>query len=341
MLKGTWTSVSAYHAPNGGQMSNCVTIRVPARLHLGFLDLNGEVGRRFGSVGLPLSEPETVVTLSRSAETGIHGPESERAGRHLSALCRHLGIRTNHRLVIEEAIPPHAGLGSGTQIALAVAAALRTLHGLPLDPAGDGVFLERGGRSGIGIASFESGGIIIDAGKDDSNAPPPVVARLPFPDDWRIILILDYAGHGLHGENEVAAFRSLPPFPAAEAGEICRRVLMGVMPALVERDLPAFGAGISAIQLMIGTHFAPAQGGVFTSKRVEALARSLADAGAVGIGQSSWGPTGFAFAPTEAAAMEMVGAVLKSVPEGIEIRIVRGRNAGATINSTELNLVGS
>ncbi|TJV01967.1 MAG: GHMP kinase, partial [Mesorhizobium sp.] len=41
-------------------MSNSVTIQVPARLHLGFLDLNGDTGRRFGSVGLPLSEPETI-----------------------------------------------------------------------------------------------------------------------------------------------------------------------------------------------------------------------------------------------------------------------------------------
>jgi beta-RFAP synthase len=313
---------------------------VPARLHLGFLDLNGEAGRRFGSVGLPLDEPETVVTLSRSAETVVEGPEAGRAGGHLPALCRHLGIRANHRLMVEEAIPPLAGLGSGTQIALAVSAALRTLHGLPLDPAGDATLLERGARSGIGIASFEAGGVIIDAGKDDSNAPPPVVARLSFPDVWRVILILDHAGHGLHGEDEIAAFRTLPRFPATQAGEICRRVLMGLMPALVEHDLAAFGAAISAIQLMIGTHFAPAQGGVFTSKRVEALARKLADAGAVGIGQSSWGPTGFAFAPSEAAA-EMAGAVRDSAPEGIEIRIVRGRNAGATIDSTELNLVGS
>jgi beta-RFAP synthase len=313
---------------------------VPARQHLGFHDLNGDAGRRFGSIGLPLSEPETVVTLSRSAETIVEGPEADRAGRHLPALCRHLGIRANHRLTIEEAIPPHAGLGSGTQIAPAVSAALRSLHGLPRDPSGDATLLEGGARSGIGIASFEAGGVIIDAGKDDSNAPPPVVARLPFPDDWRIILILDHTGHGLHGEKEIAAFRSLSRFPAAEAGEICRRVLMGVMPALVEHDLAAFGAAVSAIQFMIGTHFAPAQGGVFTSKRVEALARRLADAGAVGIGQSSWGPTGFAFAPSEAAA-EMAGAVRDSAPEGIEIRIVRGRNAGATIDSTELNLVGS
>lgn len=322
-------------------MSNSVTITVPARLHLGFLDLNGDAGRRFGSIGLPLSEPETVVTLSRAGETSVEGPEGERAGAHLSALCRHLGIRGQHRLVVERSIPRHAGLGSGTQIALAVAAALRTLHRLPLDIAGDAALLARGARSGIGIASFESGGIIVDAGKDDGGGPPPVVARLPFPEEWRVILILDRAALGLHGEDEIEAFRSLPPFPEASAGEICRRVLMGVMPALVERDLAAFGAAVTAVQMIVGAHFAPAQGGVFTSRRVEALAHGLARAGAVGIGQSSWGPTGFAFAPTQDAAMEFVDAVGDATGDGIEIAIVGGRNRGAAINPTELDLVGS
>lgn len=322
-------------------MSNFVTIKVPARLHLGFLDLNGDSGRRFGSIGLPLSEPETVVRLSRAGETSVEGLESERAADHLAALCRHLGIRSRHRLVMERSIPRHAGLGSGTQIALAVAAALRTLHQLPLDIPGDAMLLARGARSGIGIASFESGGVIIDAGKDASGRPPPVVARFPFPDEWRIILILDTAETGLHGEDEIAAFRSLPPFPESGVGEICRQVLMGLMPALVERDLPAFGAAVSTIQTLIGTYFAPAQGGVFTSRRVEALARQLAEAGAVGIGQSSWGPTGFAFAPSEEAARRMVGAIQGVAGQGIEIRVVRGRNSGAEISAAGLGLVGS
>jgi beta-ribofuranosylaminobenzene 5'-phosphate synthase len=330
-----------YDAPTRGQMSNSVTIKVPARLHLGFLDLNGVSGRRFGSIGLPLSEPETVVRLSRAQETIVEGPESERAAAHLDALCRHLGIRSHHRLVVEEAIPFHAGLGSGTQIALAVAAALRTLHQLPLDIGGDATRLARGGRSGIGIASFESGGVIIDAGKDDSGHPPPVIARFPFPETWRAILILDHDLDGLHGEDEMAAFRALPPFPESSVNEICRLVLMGVMPALVERDLAAFGSAISAIQSMVGSYFAPAQGGVFTSKRVARLADRLAKAGATGIGQSSWGPTGFAFAPSEEAAREMIAGAQRAAEPGAEIRIVSGRNAGADISATGLGLVGS
>lgn len=328
-----------YDAPTWGQMSNSVTIKVPARLHLGFLDLSGDAARRFGSLGLPLSEPETVVTLSRAHETSADGPDAARAAEHLERLSQHLGIRTPHRLVVEHAIPPHAGLGSGTQIAIAVAAALRTLHKLPLDTAADAILLGRGERSGIGIAGFGSGGLIVDAGKDDSGKQPPVIARLPFPDDWRVILILDKDRDGIHGTDEIEAFRDLPPFPAASAGEICRHVLMGVMPALVEHDLPAFGAAITAIQALIGAYFAPAQGGIFTSRRVEAIAHRLAEGGAVGIGQSSWGPTGFAFAP--AAEAEAIVGKAGPLPEGIETRIVRGRNSGAGISTSALNLVGS
>lgn len=322
-------------------MSNSVTVRVPARLHLGFLDPSGGSGRRFGSLGLPLCEPETAVTLSRSVETIVTGPESDRAAAHLAAMARRLGIRAQHRLAVEEAIPRHAGLGSGTQIALAVAAALRTLHDMPLDTDGDATLLARGGRSGIGIASFADGGVIIDAGNDGSGRPPPVVARLPFPDEWRVILVLDQAQDGLHGEDEVEAFRRLPPVPASGVGEICRHVLTGVMPALVEHDLQAFGEAVTAIQTLVGEHFAPAQGGVFTSQRVAAVARHLASAGAVGIGQSSWGPTGFAFAASQGAAEQMVAASMDIVEAGVEMRIVQGRNSGARISSTALNLVGS
>ncbi|MGE0280550.1 MAG: beta-ribofuranosylaminobenzene 5'-phosphate synthase family protein [Rhizobiaceae bacterium] len=319
-------------------MSSSVVIRLPARLHLGFLDPSGSDARRFGSIGLPLSEPETVITLRRAPETVVEGPEAERAARHLATMKETLGLRGHHRLTIEHAIPAHAGLGSGTQIALAVAAALRTLHGRSLDIGNDAMRLSRGRRSGIGIASFDSGGIIIDAGQDGSGAPPPVVARMPFPDEWRVILVLDQTTEGLHGEDEMAAFRKLPPFPRTSVGEICRLALMGVMPALVSRDFASFGAAIASIQRLVGEHFAPAQGGVFTSRRVADVIAQLAAAGAAGIGQSSWGPTGFAFAPSEQAAQKFVASV---APNGTELHIVRGRNDGAAIAVTGLDLVAN
>lgn len=321
-------------------MSSSVVVRVPARLHLGFLDPSGAAERRFGSIGLPISEPETVVSIRRAPKTLVEGVDCERAAQHLATMRDALGIRANHHLSIESAIPAHVGLGSGTQIALGVAAALRRLHGLPLDIDSDAIRLSRGNRSGVGIGSFEEGGVIVDAGRDDSGKPPPVVARLPFPDEWRAVLVLDKRVEGLHGADEVEAFRALPQFPREGVAEICRLVLMGAMPSLAQRDFGGFGAAISAIQRIVGLHFAPAQGGIFTSHRVADVMAQLQAAGASGIGQSSWGPTGFAFAPSENAARAMVASVTR-VDVDIDIRIVSGRNQGAQIVANGLDLVAN
>ena len=43
-----------------------VAVSVYARLHLGFLDLNGDLGRRFGGIGLAINEPVGRLTLRRA-----------------------------------------------------------------------------------------------------------------------------------------------------------------------------------------------------------------------------------------------------------------------------------
>ena len=119
----------------------------------------------------------------------------------------------HHRLTVEQAIPAHAGLGSGTQIALAVAAALRTLHGLPLDIEGDAVRMARGRRSGVGIASFGGGGVIVDAGKDDSAARRPLSHGYPFREEWRVILVFDTVGTGCMAMPRSRRSAHCRPFP--------------------------------------------------------------------------------------------------------------------------------
>lgn len=113
------------------------------------------------------------------------------------------------------------------------------------------------------------------------------------PEPWRFILVFDQRGQGLHGEQEVSAFSELPPFPQAQAERLCYLLLMRGLPALAEQDLAQFGEVITLLQQAVGEHFAPVQGGVFTSPEVAAAMAYLAEQGAVAIGQTSWGPTGF------------------------------------------------
>ena len=55
-----------------------VTVTVPARLHLGFLDLNGGLGRRFGSIGLAIDGLRTSITISAASHMRVTGPENKR-----------------------------------------------------------------------------------------------------------------------------------------------------------------------------------------------------------------------------------------------------------------------
>src|SRR5215475_8994487 len=102
-------------------------------------------------MGLAISGFRTRIRVSRATKSHVSGPDSERARRYLERLQASLGLDGAHRVEIAEAIPDHSGLGSGTQLALALAAAIRTLHHMPLDIAGDAFRLGRGRRSGVGI----------------------------------------------------------------------------------------------------------------------------------------------------------------------------------------------
>src|SRR5262249_50904979 len=183
-------------------ISDGVTVSVPARLHLGFLDLNGGLGRRFGGIGLAINQLGTRMTIAPSTHMQVDGPERERARACLETMRRVLALDGAYHLTVEETVPAHAGLGSGTQIALAVAAGVRRLHELPLDVAGDAVSLGRGGRSGIGVGLFDRGGLVVDGGRGTKDAPAPIICRLPVPESWGVLVVLDPSRRGLHGAAE-------------------------------------------------------------------------------------------------------------------------------------------
>ena len=97
-----------------------ISVKAPARLHLGFLDLHGGLGRSFGSLGLCLSDIYTHITAASSDDVIIHGPSSNRASLFAGRMLEYLNIRQGAEITIHECIPEHAGLGSGTQLSLAV-----------------------------------------------------------------------------------------------------------------------------------------------------------------------------------------------------------------------------
>jgi beta-ribofuranosylaminobenzene 5'-phosphate synthase len=314
-----------------------VVISAAARLHLGFLDLHGGLGRRFGSIGIAVDGPVTRLSLVRAARAKTQGPDSERAGAHLSALARRYEVEHPHELKIYEAIPAHVGLGSGTTLALAVAAAFHQLEGLRGNWRRDIRALSRGERSGVGIGAFRKGGLVVDGGRGPGTVEPPIVTRLPFPANWRILLLQDASARGIHGDDERAAFQALALFEEAEADRICRLILMQLLPGLIEKRIVPFGEAVRSIQERLGDYFAPVQGGRrFASPEVGAALEALQREGAHGIGQSSWGPTGFAFAESLGEAERLKQALRRDgFTRNLDVSIRRGLNRGARIESGE------
>ena len=272
---------------------NKVTVTAPARLHMGFIDLSRSSGRDFGSIGIALSEIYTRISLTGANERHITGPSAERAGRCLTQLCKELDVSDDFNITVESAIPEHIGLGSGTQMALAVGSALNAYYGLGLTVRQIASVLDRGLRSGIGIGVFEQGGLVVDGGRGEKTIIPPLLVRLEVPSEWRFILVFDKRDQGLHGDEEMAAFAALPAFPRREAERFCYKLMMQALPAVAENDIEQFGAVISELQLAVGKHFAKAQGGIYASQDVAEAMAWLQAQGALAVGQTSWGPTGF------------------------------------------------
>lgn len=309
-----------------------VTVTAPARLHLGFFDLNGDLGRCFGSLGITLDAPATRLSIEPAAELSGVGPSSVRALGFAEQMVRQLDLYDGVRITVEQAIPEHAGLGSGTQLAMATGIALARLYGRETTPREVAGILDRGLRSGIGIGSFESGGVLYDGGRDDSDGLPPILGRFDFPEAWRIVLISDRRRHGIRGSAEADAFRNLPPFPAELSAGLCRLVLMAALPALAEGNVDRFGEAIAELQRVIGDYFAPAQGGRFASPAVTEVLEWFEAQGIPGIGQSSWGPTGFALIDSEAESLLTTAREKWAESEYLDFALCRGRNTGGTID---------
>ena len=316
-----------------------VRVVAPARLHLGFLDPAATLGRRFGSVGLVLDGRDTVVEIGcadtdRFEAFGGGDAALARAVEHLRTLRAATRCMAPVRLGLRAAAPMHAGLGSGTQLALAVGTAFSRLFDLGLGSRALAVILGRGARSGVGIAGFDQGGLLLDGGPRADGSPAALLCRLALPAPWRVIVALDPRVRGLSGADEKAALATLAPLPHIVSAEICHEVLMRVLPGAAGAEFEPFAAGVSRIQRLLGDHFSPAQQGRrFTSAAVARLMDWIGAHATAGIGQSSWGSAGFAIVRgAEDARLALAAARAAGVLDtALEVDVATARNRGASI----------
>jgi beta-RFAP synthase len=273
-------------------MSEAVFVEAPARLHFGILDLRGSLGRWFGGVGTAAPAPALLVSAAAADALEICGEDAVRAEAFARQYLAHYDVRGGARITVHRALPSHAGLGSGTQLALAVARALAEIYGLPTATEVLAEAVGRTRRSAIGTWTFAGGGLVLEGGRRrEGEGVAPLIARLPFPKTWRCVVAIPDGAAGISGSQEAAAFAHLPLPPEREVERVSHLVLMALLPALAEADLERFGSALTSIQSITGGWFASVQGGTFTPGATAALVRRMDEWGAAGVGQSSWGPT--------------------------------------------------
>jgi beta-RFAP synthase len=321
-----------------------IRIRTGSRLHFGMLRVPAaptdatSTLRRFGGAGMMIDEPGLDLALHRSRQWSASGPLAERA---LAIARRFLQTLPSdavppYHLVIDKASPEHVGLGTGTQLGLAVAQGLASAANLdPLTLADLAGRVGRGQRSAIGIHGFAHGGFLVEAGTRGSEPLAPLVARLAFPQTWRVVVVLPTGQTGLHGPDERQAFAHISP-AAGPTDALCRLLLLHLLPALSDQNLEEFGAALHEFNHLAGQPFANVQGGTYADTRVAEIVASARRQGVHATGQSSWGPAVFAVVAGEKQANALAEHLGKELNlNESEILITRGRNRGAQLEDQE------
>lgn len=313
-----------------------MTVRTPSRLHFSMVDMRGDLGRIHGSVGVAIDRPQIVLRAAPADEFTVKGPRAERVREYAETLLRASDMEVGAEIELVSDIPEHSGFGSGTQLALAVGAALSELYSLDLSPDYVALKLNRSRRSGVGTYAFMHGGFIVDGGHniDRTESLPPLLFRWDVPEDWMFVIGLPEIVQKLSGDVEDEAFKKLLPPPELLVSQISRIILLQMMPAIVEGDIINFGSAMTSIDYKFGEYWKEVQGGVFSHPLIGAGVEFLLEKGAYGVGQSSWGPAFYGLVEGEDQAgrvAEKLKSYLNSGGRRGEAFVAAPNNEGATV----------
>ncbi len=323
--------------------SQVIRVTTPSRLHFGLFSFGYEAAeevnrspRQFGGVGAMIAGPGITVKLKAAERLEVAGPLADRAARFARLATAALGVVGEPACRIEIASAPreHVGLGTGTQLALAVAAAMHAFFGRPPPlPADLARTVGRGQRSAIGTHGFAAGGLLVEAGKRTVGEVSPLVARAELPGEWRFVLLIPRTTAGLSSDDEREAFFRLPPVPREVTKALAAEALLHLLPAAVEADFGEFSRSLYHYGQLAGNCFAAQQHGAYHNPHTAELAAQLRELGVEGVGQSSWGPTLFALLPDEPSAQDAAARLqARTDLSDYECQIVAPNNHGARLD---------
>ena len=317
-----------------------VTVIAPGHLHVGNIDLTGDLGRLYGTLGFTLEYPKTKVVLEFSDKVEIIGQDRGNAEKYFEKASKFLGLdNVGVKVIVEETIPKHIGMGSQTALALSIGLGLAKLYKVNVDLKELALALGRSSISALGFYSFTKGGFIIDGGfkkKLKGKMVPPLIFRKEIPENWFLVVAVPQKPLPkilAIKSMEDAILESMEPMPPEFSDKVARIVLMQIMPSAVEEDIEVFGKGITAFNRALGEFWKEKQGGIYCDPIVEEGIEFMLKNGAYGACQTSWGPTFYGLVEGENNAKTLLDKIKKFLYSkgGGFAFYTRVRNRGAEV----------
>ena len=263
-----------------------IKIKTPARLHFGVINIKNADFRFYGSLGLALENPYNLIEILPSNKLSFNNFKRNDIIERVKSLVDKTPLERKISVNLIKEIPAHVGLGSTTQLTLAISEGYFLANNLNFDPYKYAADLQIGKISGIGLGAYLYGGFLIDKGKNSPDEIPIIEFRSEFPDDWAFILILDKSKKRVYGEEETEFFKTLPITPSKRIIEMLK-IIKRIKISLKDHDIAEFGKNLTELQYNVGLNFYEAQKGIFVNEEYVDI---LIKTGAYGVGQSSWGP---------------------------------------------------
>ncbi|MEM7786028.1 MAG: hypothetical protein AAF623_21955, partial [Planctomycetota bacterium] len=248
-----------------------LTISSPSRLHFGLFSVGQKVARKYGGMGMMISQPRTTIRFESSDSFHVQG-ESEATIRETVRQIYHADLAVNGtssnqppvRITVLEVPPRHVGFGSGTQLALTVAIGLLAFFDQTLPSVNELVpRLGRGNRSAIGSYGFFRGGVIVERGKTEGETLSPLDFQTDFPAGWPVVTAVLRDHQTVFGSEEKKAFSNLQPSSEMMRAHRIALVKNHILPAIEKRDYQPFAESIFEFGRLSGMLFESIQGSAY------------------------------------------------------------------------------
>ncbi len=317
-----------------------VDVTTGSRLHFGLICGTKSTGWEFGGIGMMLRKPGWRLSLvsgpSENDQITASPHTATRIREFLKAIRHTTSLQTIHLAVTEE-VPFHTGLGGGTQLGLAIAAAaqLLTNQNAVNDPYLLASLANRAERSAIGTAGFRDGGFLIDHGFSVEPESARRVDRIAIPEEWRFLIVRPLEAQGLSGDRERNFFNQKKLMPPTLVQQLSEQISHRIAPAIQHQQFEQFATSLESYGRAVGQFYATEQGDIFAHPSIRKLAAELAAQGVDGTAQSSWGPGICIPAKSESHARSIAELIPTTIDgANICIQISEPMNIGASVRSS-------